>query len=196
MASFNPFAMAVRVGFPFPNRNASFDGINQLPAGRESLLAMRGGGPDPHGQIARTQIADRMYGSGANTEFSRNLLHQPPAFLERQFQVGLIAQPGDIAALVVIPNAALEKNKSSAIRGGQRIAQGREIDGMGFNEKRHGSTPRKGLEKDHLVAGENGMVVSRELVVHRDPDMALQGSKAETGGAFFQKPAGISRRRG
>jgi hypothetical protein len=196
MASFNPFAMTVRVGFPFPNRNAGFDGIDQLPAGPESFLAMTGGSTDPHGQISRAKITHRMDGSGANAEFERNLLHQPAAFLQRQFQIGLIAQTRDIAALVVIPNAALKKNKSSAIRSGQRIPQGREIDGMGFDEKRHGSTSRKGFEKNNLVAGENGVLVSRELVVHRDPDMALQASKAETGGAFFQKPAGISRRRG
>jgi len=116
MASFNPFTMTIRVGFPFPNRNAGFDGIDQLPAGPESLLAMRGGGPDPHGQISGTKIAHRMDGSGANAEFFRNLLHQPAALLEGQFQIGLVAQTPDIAALVVIPNAALEKNKSSAIR--------------------------------------------------------------------------------
>jgi hypothetical protein len=114
--SFDPFAVAIGIGFAFPNGNAQFDRIDQFSARSEGCFAVSGGGPDPNGEIARLQVANRVDRGGTNAEFARNLLNEASALFFRQFQIGLIVQSHDLAAFVMVANTAFEKNKSTAIR--------------------------------------------------------------------------------
>jgi hypothetical protein len=115
-ASLDPFAVAIGVGFAFPNGDAELDGIDQLAAGGEGLFTVGGGGPYPNSEIARLQIANRMDRSGTDAEFAGNLLNKASALFLRQFQIGLVMQSHDLAAFVMVSHTALEKNKSPAVR--------------------------------------------------------------------------------
>ncbi len=78
-ASLDPFAVAIGIGFAFPNGNAEFDGIDQFPAGGEGFFAVGGGGPYPNSEIARLQVANRMDRSGTDAEFVGNLVNKAAA---------------------------------------------------------------------------------------------------------------------
>ena len=173
-ASLDPFAVAIGVGFAFPNGDAELDGIDQFPAGGKGFFAVGGGGSDPNCEIARLKIANRMDRGGTDAEVAGNFFNEATALFLRQFQIGLVMQSHDLAAFVMIADTALKKNKSPAIRRCERFAQGLEVDWVGFNEKRHDLTSRKRPEKNHLVARAKGVVVLCELVIHSDPHMAAK----------------------
>ena len=85
--------MAIGIGFALPNRHAGLDGIDQLPARRERLLAMRCRRADPHGEVTGLEITRGVDGGRAHAVFGGNLLQQPASLLLRQFQIGLVVKP-------------------------------------------------------------------------------------------------------
>ena len=173
-ASLDPFAVAIGVGFAFPDGNAEFDGIDQFAARGEGFFAVGGGGADPNSEIARLQVANRVDCGSTDAELAGNLVNKAAALFLRQFQIGLVMQSHDLAAFVMIADTALKKNKSPAIRRCERFAKGLEVDGVGFDEKRHGLTSRKRPEKNQLVACAKWVVVLCEFVIHSDSHMAAK----------------------
>jgi hypothetical protein len=173
-ASFDPLAVAIGISFAFPYGNAQFDRIDQFSAGGEGLFAVGSGGPDPNGEIARHQVANRVDRGGTNAEFAGNLLNEASALFFRQFQISLIVQSHDLAAFVMVADPTFEKNKSPAIRQCEGLTQGLKVNGVGINEKRHGSTSRKRPQKNHLVARAKRVVGLGEFVIHSDSHLAAK----------------------
>lgn len=125
-----PFGGAVGVVLVLPDGDAGFDLVDEVAVGIEGGFAVGGGGEGDDGGFADLEGADAVDGEGVGEgEFLEGFGDDLLAFLIGEDGVGLVVEAGDIPALVVIADEALEDDDGSAGGIGEVGAQGGEIEG-------------------------------------------------------------------
>ena len=108
-----------------------------------------------------------LYPNGVFTIDKKNnpSIHTTKDFLEKKIDPKGLLLATQSGPMLVIDNkihpAFSPTSKNTNVR-----------NGVGINEKRHGSTSRKGPQENHLVARAKGMVRLGEFVIHCDSHMA------------------------
>src|SRR5690606_36511870 len=126
----NPAAVAVRVVFLFPDREAVFYLVDDEAACGEGFGAMGGRGAGPYGDVADGEFADTMDAVGpGEAETVDGFLDDARAFLESHGFVGFIIEAVDGLASVVIAHPALEGDESAGGGIGEFGAEGVRRDG-------------------------------------------------------------------
>src|SRR5690242_14171057 len=135
----DPGGVAFEVVLFLPDRQAMLDLVDDVTTGAEGLVAMRGGGADPHGKVADLQVAHAMHGAGRQHAVAFGGLGQDALALgDRQLGVGLVLQAAHFAAVVVVAHPAFERAEAAAAGMLELLAQLGEIGrGRGEVEAHH-----------------------------------------------------------
>ena len=94
-----------------------FDFIDDVAAGAERFVAMRGAHAHPHGDVADRQRAHAMHAGGARDAEPRDgFVDDARAFLFGELGEGLVFEARDRVAFVVIAHPAFERREAAAGR--------------------------------------------------------------------------------
>src|SRR5690606_1468956 len=147
----------VGVVFVFPDGDAGFYLVEDPAAGVEGGAAVRGGDADPDGDVADGQVAGAVdAGGGGEIEAGEGFGEDGFAFPFRQVGIGLVAQAGDGATLVVVADPALEAGTGAGAGVEQALAQGGGVQGLrAQGETLHGLASATGDRRNesHHAAG-------------------------------------------
>src|SRR6185503_4871300 len=111
----DPAGIAIDVVFFLPDRHAVFHFIDDVAAGAEGLVAMRGADPHPDSHVANSERAETMHaGRARDAETFAGLGDDACTFLLCKFDERLVLQPRNCQALVVIAHPAFEGCEAAA----------------------------------------------------------------------------------
>src|SRR5690606_7606896 len=114
-----------------PDRHAMLDFVDDVAAGAEGLVAMRGRGAHPDGGVGQCQAAQPVHAQDAlDAEALLRLLDDALALAHAERLEGLVFQPRDLLPLVVVAHPAFEGGESAAVRIDQLGAQRHRVDGL------------------------------------------------------------------
>ena len=142
-ASFDPPTASPDVRLALPNGYTRFDRVDQFAAGHEGFLTVRGGRPDPHGEIPGHETAGRVHSGSPHPVLERDFPDKPATLLFGQLPVSLVIESGHFPPFVVVTHPTFEKNKSPAILGSQLPAQRRRVDRMICEPEHYGLILRR-----------------------------------------------------
>src|SRR5690606_33155028 len=111
------------------DRDARLHFVDDVAAGGEGGIAVRGGDADPDGQFADRQLAGAVHAVGVEDVERRQGFGQDRlAFTLRQRRIGLVAQAVDVAVVVVVAHPALETGVGANARVEQLRTQGGGVE--------------------------------------------------------------------
>jgi hypothetical protein len=109
LSAIHPARRAIDVVFLLPDRDVMLDLVDDLPAGRECLGAVRACDADPYRQIADLECTQAVPAVCPQRAMAPNRFgNDAIALVERKFFEGLIFESRNRPAVVVITDPALE----------------------------------------------------------------------------------------
>src|SRR5712671_4185104 len=160
-----PARVAIDVVFLFPDRHAMFHFIDDVAAGFESFIAMRGTHSDPYCDIADGQRTDAMDADRLlNAVRPCRFRYDARALLDGEIDERFVFEACYVMAFVVVSYPAFERTIAATLRIRQLVAQCSGVD-CAFGKRKCAHPPATGGMKTTLSPSCNGVCHSRNSVL-------------------------------
>ncbi len=129
MLAVHPAAVAVRVMFLFPDRQAVLDRVDDLATGGKGFGTVRRGDGDPHRDVADCEVSEAVHATPrARAVAGEGRFHDARALGGRERLEGLVIERRHAAALVEVAYPALERGESAGCRPRERGGERSRVD--------------------------------------------------------------------